>query len=364
MKLNLQEHQQEAYDNVTKLFKEGNKAIVIFPTGCGKSFVSLKLMEDNRNANVLFVSPSKPIRNQMYDYIIKYLSTEEAEEKIRVEELRKGRKLHREEKVKIIFPGFETVLYQTIISESKRAKNILDKLSPDFIICEEAHHMKTIDDDARKEKSEEEIQAELQKEANVWGTRMQKFIKNNPQAKVLGLTATPERGDGVNVAIRFFDGKVASEISLIEALTSDTIPIKALDYVPCEYTLMNEIDEESVQEQIEKYKITNPQKVRELQEKLDELRKIAESGKGIPDLFTEHLTSDEAKSMGRDKGKYIIFCDNIEDMKEKMTKAKEWFAGIDSNPEIYSVSSKQKDNEQQIKDFENSDSNHIKLLFL
>ncbi len=32
MALILQEHQQEAYNNVTKHFEEGNKSIVVFPT--------------------------------------------------------------------------------------------------------------------------------------------------------------------------------------------------------------------------------------------------------------------------------------------------------------------------------------------
>ncbi|MDO5033997.1 MAG: DUF3427 domain-containing protein [Actinomycetaceae bacterium] len=36
--------------------------------------------------------------------------------------------------------------------------------------------------------------------------------------ELVGLTATPERGDGVNVALEFFDGRIASEIRLWDAL--------------------------------------------------------------------------------------------------------------------------------------------------
>jgi len=53
----LQKHQQEAYDNVKSYLSSGDRSIVIFPTGCGKSFVSLKLMEDNRASKILFVCP-------------------------------------------------------------------------------------------------------------------------------------------------------------------------------------------------------------------------------------------------------------------------------------------------------------------
>ncbi|TNB74183.1 DUF3427 domain-containing protein [Arthrobacter sp. BB-1] len=41
--------------------------------------------------------------------------------------------------------------------------------------------------------------------------------------QLLGLTATPERGDGVDVAKQFFDGRTASELRLWDALDSDLL---------------------------------------------------------------------------------------------------------------------------------------------
>lgn len=360
--LSLQTHQQEAYDNVKNYLSSGDRSIVIFPTGCGKSFVSLKLMEENRQSKILFVCPSEPIRNQMYQYIIKYLSTEETNNIIIQQERTKERELGLEEKVKIILPQFKALLYQTISSKNARVQGLLDKLDPDFIICDEVHHIKT--------KKEDDIENEKELLENIWGKAMVDLVNNNPQAKILGITATPERGDGVNVAIQFFDGKIASEISLIQALSRDDIPVKAPDYVPCVYTLLDEINEGSIQEQIESYKTSNPERAEELQQKLEEMRKIADSGKGISDLFTEHLTTPTARQLGRDKGKYIVFCDNIKDMKQKMEEAKTWFYNIDSEPEIYAVSSSYssspdnlKESEQVISSFEQSQSSHIKLLF-
>lgn len=264
-------------------------------------------MEDNRDKRLLFIAPSHTIKNQMYEYIIKYLSTEETDKEISSREQIKGKKLSVKEKVKIILPNFEATLYQTMISKSKMTQEVLDKLEPDFVICDEAHHIKRKKQEEGIEKSEEEIQKEIQEEANVWGTAMASFIEKNPQAKILGITATPERSDGVNIAVDFFEGNIASEISLIEALTREDIPIKVPDYVSCVYTMMDEINEESIQEQIEKYKSSDPEKAEELQAKLDRIRKIADSGKGIPDLFTEHLGTEEAKALGRDKGRYIVF---------------------------------------------------------
>lgn len=41
--------------------------------------------------------------------------------------------------------------------------------------------------------------------------------------ELLGLTATPERGDGINVADEFFDGRVATELRLWDALDADLL---------------------------------------------------------------------------------------------------------------------------------------------
>jgi superfamily II DNA or RNA helicase/HKD family nuclease len=41
--------------------------------------------------------------------------------------------------------------------------------------------------------------------------------------ELLGLTATPERGDGINIADEFFDGRVATELRLWDALDADLL---------------------------------------------------------------------------------------------------------------------------------------------
>lgn len=50
--------------------------------------------------------------------------------------------------------------------------------------------------------------------------RLLDYLK--PQ-QILGLTATPERGDGVDVAKQFFDGRTASELRLWDALDADLL---------------------------------------------------------------------------------------------------------------------------------------------
>ncbi|QXQ10044.1 DUF3427 domain-containing protein [Paeniglutamicibacter sp. Y32M11] len=50
-----------------------------------------------------------------------------------------------------------------------------------------------------------------------------RLIEHLRPIELLGLTATPERGDGINVADTYFDGKIASELRLWDALDADLL---------------------------------------------------------------------------------------------------------------------------------------------
>ncbi|MER8026610.1 DEAD/DEAH box helicase [Glutamicibacter protophormiae] len=50
-----------------------------------------------------------------------------------------------------------------------------------------------------------------------------KLIEHLEPVELLGLTATPERGDGINVADTYFDGRIASELRLWDALDADLL---------------------------------------------------------------------------------------------------------------------------------------------
>src|SRR5699024_11650193 len=56
-------------------------------------------------------------------------------------------------------------------------------------------------------------------EAATYRRVLDHFVPQN----LLGLTATPERADGVDVAAEFFDGRVASELRLWDALGADLL---------------------------------------------------------------------------------------------------------------------------------------------
>ena len=313
--LELQEHQQDAYNAVQKTYEQGNRAAVVIPTGCGKSFIALKLMEDNRDKNILFLAPTIAIKNQMYNYIAKYIVGEEPTS---------------EQPARIIakehFPNLEIRLYQTLLKVSDED---MEKYHADIIIMDELHRTG----------------------AEKWGEKVNTLLEKNPNAKILGLTATPERMDEQNVIDKLFEGNISYELTLVEALRRRIL--KSPKYVKCDYALGEYI--EGLKEAIDS--CSDEKTKSELQKKVEQMRRIVEEAEGIPELFKNNIQKKD--------GKYIIFCKDKEHMELLKSKVSEWFGEIDSKPETYSVYSgkTERKNNEDIKKFETSKSEHLKLLF-
>ena len=313
--LELQEHQQDAYNAVQKTYEQGNRAAVVIPTGCGKSFIALKLMKDNKDKNILFLAPTIAIKNQMYNYIAKYIVGEEPTSE------RPARIIAKEH-----FPNLEIRLYQTLLKVSDEN---MEKYHADIIIMDELHRTG----------------------AEKWGEKVNTLLEKNPNAKILGLTATPERMDEQNVIDKLFEGNISYELTLVEALRRRIL--KSPQYVKCDYALGEYI--EGLKEAIDS--CSDEKTKSELQKKVEQMRRIVEEAEGIPQLFKNNIQKKD--------GKYIIFCKDKEHMELLQSKVSEWFGEIDSKPETYSVYSgkTERKNNEDIKKFETSKSEHLKLLF-
>ena len=313
--LELQEHQQDAYNAVQKTYEQGNRAAVVIPTGCGKSFIALKLMKDNKDKNILFLAPTIAIKNQMYNYIAKYIVGEEPTSE------RPAKKIAKEH-----FPNLEIRLYQTLLKVSDED---MEKYHADIIIMDELHRTG----------------------AEKWGEKVNTLLEKNPNAKILGLTATPERMDEQNVIDKLFEGNISYELTLVEALRRRIL--KSPQYVKCDYALGEYI--EGLKEAIDS--CSDEKTKSELQKKVEQMRRIVEEAEGIPELFKNNIQKKD--------GKYIIFCKDKEHMELLQSKVSEWFGEIDSEPETYSVYSgkTERKNNEDIKNFETSKSEHLKLLF-
>ena len=358
-KLKLLPHQNEAYQAVIKKFEEKGKAAVIFPTGCGKSFVALEYILKHPDERVLFLAPRRAIANQMYEYIVRYIGGDTRP----IEEIQKeyGTGNNPSESLKLAarsyIPNIECMLYQMISAYGERQSvdKILNSLKPTIIIVDEMHHLKTksiratagsnvVEND---EKYEEEISNRIERE-NKWGKKFKKFLEDNPQAKLLGLSATPIRHDGANVVERIFKDAVASQKSLLEAIEEGII-------YPPKYVVPDFVREDELKTLLEQIEQAEGARKEELKAMYDELALKSANAPGIPQLMEENISEKD--------GKYIIFCKDISDMKEKMANAKEWFGKIDEEPEIYGISSQDNTSVEQLQSFNNSKSSHLKLMY-
>ncbi len=61
MRIDLYNHNKIAYDNALFLLQTEKKAVVVHPTGTGKSFIVFKLCEDNPDKTICWLSPSEYI---------------------------------------------------------------------------------------------------------------------------------------------------------------------------------------------------------------------------------------------------------------------------------------------------------------
>lgn len=350
-RLNLLEHQKEAYDEVENLFENGKHAAVIFPTGCGKSFVTLKYILEHSDERILFLAPRNAIKEQMYEYVVRFIGgLDDSIEKI-IEEYGSMEKA-----AQVFIPNIKGMLYQSVLGIGKKESidEVISKLKPDLIVIDEMHHVKTkknLSKDYIEEDDEsltDEEKNENKKEENEWGKKFKQLLDMYLEAKVLGLSATPIRPDGANVVERIFDNAIASEISLLEAMEEEII-------VSPKYVVPDFLKEEELNTLLEQINLAEGEKKESLKAEYDRL--VEESGKapGIPELLDEHITQRD--------GKYIIFCKDIKDMEEKQAKAQEWFEKIDKKPTIYRVSSKHADSQEQLDAFNHDDSDHLKLMY-
>lgn len=185
------------------------------------------------------------------------------------------------------------------------------------------------------------------------GAGIDRLLGKNPDAQVLGLSATPIRyfDYSRDMAEELFGDNIASEMTLEDAINSGILP--RAKYVSALYEFDDELGK--MQEDIDK--IRDPEKKKQAQAMLDNLAKQVDENTGnLPEMLSEHM---KAKN-----GKYIVFCKNIEDMQEKIEEAQSMFGEVNPNIKTYAVSSKLHSNESILKRFEkDNDEDTLKLMF-
>lgn len=304
MGIELYKHNKEAYDKIEKMFESEDKVAIVHATGTGKSFISLKWLYENRDKRCLFLAPTYEIIDQLEQHI-------------------KSQGLSVSD-----FPNLKCAIYPNF---SRLSTDEINNLHFDNIVLDEFHRCG----------------------AQEWGRSINTLLNNNPNAKVLGITATPIRylDDNRNMAEELFHGNIASEISLTDAISSGILPMPT--YISAVYSFKEDMDR--IQAKINRFE--NPEYKEVFQKKLDEARRMLENAKGLPEIFEKHIPNK--------RGKYIVFCRDYEHMQKMIAESKQWFSKVNPNVDIYSVYSEQgrENNKQNVSSFESSTNDHIKLLF-
>lgn len=187
--------------------------------------------------------------------------------------------------------------------------------------------------------------------AEQWGNAVQRTIAANPGAKLLGLSATNVRylDNMRDMADELFEGHIASEISLGEAIVRGILPTPK--YVTTVFRYQNEL--ERYQKQV---RTMRPAALRDVNQKyLDALRRALEQADGLELVFARHMTSKS--------GKYIVFCSGMEHMREMMEQSGSWFAGVNPDIHFYMAYSEDPGTSKAFAEFKADSSSALKLLF-
>lgn len=304
MALDLYEHNANAYVAACEMMDKYGKAAIIHPTGTGKSYIAFKLIEDHPHEVIIWLSPS--------EYIFK---------------TQRESLLRQDQDFPLQNVRFYT--YAKLMCSTPEQLNQIAEQNPTYIILDEFHRIG----------------------AEFWGESTQKLLSLCPRSKLLGLTATNVRylDNNRDMAEELFDGHVASEMTLGEAIVRGILP--APKYVTTVFKYQQDLAR--YQSRVDNLRSPGIQDVN--QKYLDALKRALEQADGLDRVFAHHITNKS--------GKYIVFCSGKEHMDEMISHVPEWFAAIDTKPTVYKALSDDPATDKAFAAFKADNSKHLKLLF-
>ena len=247
--LRLFEHNEKAYHAAVRMMEQYGKAAIVHPTGTGKSYIAFKLIEDNPEKVVIWLSPS--------EYIFK----------TQLESLKRN-----DPDFPLANVHFYTYAKLMCCTQAQLEKIAAQK--PAYIILHEFHRAG----------------------AECWGESTVALLKLCPNAKLLGLTATNIRylDNNRDMAEELFDSRVASDMTLGEAVVRGVLP--APKYVTTVYQYQKTLAK--YQARVDSLRAPGIQDTS--QKHLDALRRALEQADGLDKVFAHYMA---CKQWAYPKGK-------------------------------------------------------------
>ncbi|CAH7342951.1 hypothetical protein VCHA53O466_40041 [Vibrio chagasii] len=257
-KLLLMGHNQETYRKLKESLANGkSRAAVIQATGTGKRYIIGQYMLDNLDKKILFLSPSHHINIQQQS----------------------------------VTPSksINAMTYAGVLSDFRNNQFETDY---DAIILDEYHRVG----------------------ADEWGKAVSECIVRNPNAQVIGFTATPTRTDtGVDMTKEMFEGNDIANISLCDAIARKILPEPT--YISGIYTALPILEDK--RKEAGKHDILIDAHKKAFDEELRMANVNWENAHGVDKVLDRHIDTLE--------GKYIVFCESIEHMFDTMDDVSKWF---------------------------------------
>lgn len=294
--INLYKHNLEAYGKLKDILQSNNKTCVIQPTGSGKSYLILKLIEDYTSfgRDIIVIEPQKYIFEQFQKKMNKY---------------------------GLVSNHVKFLTYSAL--GRMNDEKIQEYNSPKLILVDEMHRAG----------------------AKTWEKGLLKMFNTFPNdCKYIGFSATPIRFlDGKrNMAEELFNNCIANEIGLADAILNRILPLPR--YIAGLYTYDNEVN--VITRKIENSRNTDEEK-KQLLEEVAIMKKNLDKSKGVSAIFKKYIDGN--------KGKYIAFCRNINHLKLMRSCLEQWFSEAGISCTFYEVHCKNPEKDKQFKAFMSDD---------
>lgn len=294
----LHDHNQKTYENICRMYNEGiQRVAVVQPTGSGKSLLMAKLIEDNPNSRFFVLSTRHEINDQFKEKLDEMM--------------------------------LERSYFNIYCNMPNMKQEIMESLQPDYILLDEMHRA-------------------LAKE---WSKGINVLLKMYPNAKVLGLSATPIRylDKCRDVVEELFGGNLACDMSLSQAILDGILPMAR--YVCGVYSY--EKDTESLNKKIEK-SCNSEEEKQSLLKELKVLKENLDKGHGVSDIFRKYIVTGSEK--------FVVFLKDTTHVRTMKPVIEKWFTDAGFSARIYEVHSKNAEKDKEFQAFkEDTEDGIIKL---
>lgn len=283
----LHEHNQRTYENICRMYGEGiQRVAVVQPTGSGKSLLMAKLIEDNPNSRFFVLSTSHKINDQF--------------------------------RSKLDEESLKRINFNIYCNMPNMNEETMKALHADYILLDEMHRA-------------------LAKE---WSKGIKILLEMYPNAKVLGLSATPIRylDRCRNVVEELFNGNLACDMSLSQAILDGILPMAR--YVCGVYSF--EKDTESLNKKIAKSCNSDEEK-KELLEQVKVLKQNLDKANGVSEIIRKYVVSGNEK--------FVVFLKDTTHLRDMKPVIEKWFTDAGFTVRMYEVHSKNVDKDKEFQAF-------------